>query len=88
MTHVDASLVQQIFDIPKRERETGVQYHCKADELETRFEVLEVLEVLGFEHGQKLRNRSAPLNQSSSDKTVWKFQQRRISGLSKPMWSP
>ncbi len=28
VAHIDASLVQQIFDIPKRERETDVQHHC------------------------------------------------------------
>ncbi len=41
VTHVDASLVQQIFDVPKRERETDVQHHCKADDIGTGFEVLE-----------------------------------------------
>ena len=66
MAHVDASLKQQIFDIPKRERETDVQHHCKADDLGTGFEILERGRI---GHGQKLRNTPAPLNQSSSDKT-------------------
>ncbi len=39
--HVDASLVQQVFDIPKRKRETDVWHHCKADDLGTGFEILE-----------------------------------------------
>ncbi len=41
MAHVDASLVQQIFDIPKREREPDIQHHRKADDLRAGFEVLE-----------------------------------------------
>ncbi len=41
MAHVDASLVQKIFDIPKREREADVQHHRKADDLGADFEVLE-----------------------------------------------
>ncbi len=66
MTHIDASLVQQVFDIPKRERETDVQHHCKADDLGAGFKVFE-----GGRsgHGQKLRNTPNPLNQISSDKT-------------------
>ncbi len=60
MAHVDTSLVQQIFDIPKRERETDVQHHRKADDLWAGFKVLERGR-LG--HGQKLRNRPAPLKQ-------------------------
>ncbi len=66
MAHVDASLVQQIFDIPKRERESDVQHHGQADDLGTGFKVLK----RGRSgHGQKLRNRPAPLKQCSSDKT-------------------
>ncbi len=41
VAHVDASLVQQIFDIPKRERESDVQHHGQADDLGTGFEVFE-----------------------------------------------
>ncbi len=66
VAHVDASLVQQVFDIPKRERETNVQHHCKADDLGTGFEVLERGRI---GHGQKLRDTPTPLKQSSSDKT-------------------
>ncbi len=33
--------VQQIFDIPKRKRETDVQHHCKADDFGAGFEVFE-----------------------------------------------
>ncbi len=66
MAHVDASLVQQIFDIPKRERETDVQHHRKADDLGAGFEILERDR---FGHSKKVCNRAAPLKQSSSDKT-------------------
>lgn len=33
MAHVDASFVQQIFDIPKREWKPNIQYHRMADDL-------------------------------------------------------
>ena len=61
MADLDPALVQQIFDIPKRERETDVQHHRKADDLGTGFEVLKRGRP---DHGQKLRNRAAPLKQS------------------------
>ncbi|WP_282151901.1 hypothetical protein [Ruegeria atlantica] len=67
MAHIDASLVQRIFDIPKRERETDVQHHREADDLGTGFEVFEIGR---SGHVQKLRARPAPLKQSSSDKTT------------------
>ncbi len=67
MTHVNASLMQQIFDIPKREREADVQHHRKADDLGAGLEILERGRI-GL--GQKLRNTPTPLKQSSSDKTL------------------
>ncbi len=66
MAHIDASLMKQIFDIPKRERETDVQHHCNADDLRTGFEVLEWRL---FNHARRLREHPAPLKQSSTDKT-------------------
>ncbi|WP_306351751.1 helix-turn-helix domain-containing protein [Ruegeria atlantica] len=58
--------MQQILDIPKRERKSDVQHHRKADDLGTGFKIFE----RGRSgHGQKLRNHPAPLKQSSSDKT-------------------
>ncbi len=68
VAHVDASLVQQIFDIPKRERETDIQHHRKADYLWAGFEILERGRI---GHGKKLRNRPARLKPSSSDKTPY-----------------
>ncbi len=59
MAHVDASLVQQIFDIPKRERKSDVQHHRKADDLGIGFEVAKWI---GFCHPTKLRT---PLPASS-----------------------
>ncbi len=75
VAHVDASLVQQIFDIPKRERETDVQHNRQADDLGTGFKVFERR---GSGHGQKLRNHPARLKQSSSDKTVMRALQDPI----------
>ncbi len=60
VTQVDASLVQQVFDIPKRERETDVQHHRKADDLGIGFEVFERSRSGNM---QKPRNTPAPLNQ-------------------------
>jgi hypothetical protein len=39
MTDIDAALVQQILDIPEREREPDVQHHRQADHLGRRFEI-------------------------------------------------
>ena len=41
MADIDPAFMQQIFDIPKRERKSDVQHHRKADNLWTGFEVLE-----------------------------------------------
>ncbi len=66
MADIDPALVQQIFDTPKRERETDVQHHRKADDLGTGFEVLKWRLI---NHARRLREHPAPLKQSSSDKT-------------------
>jgi hypothetical protein len=39
VTDLNASLVQQIFDIAKRKWEPDVQHHCKADVLGARLEI-------------------------------------------------
>ncbi|WP_282151449.1 alpha/beta-hydrolase family protein [Ruegeria atlantica] len=67
--------MQQIFDIPKRERETDVQHHCKANDLRAGFEILERGRI---GHVQKLRNTPARLKQSSSDKTIADWGEMRI----------
>ncbi len=40
MADIDASLVQQIFDIPQGKRKPDVQHHRQADDLWTGFEIL------------------------------------------------
>ncbi len=61
MADVDASLMQQVFDIPQRKWKPDVQHHRKADDLGTRFEILERGR---FGHARKLRNLPALLKQS------------------------
>ncbi len=67
MAHVDASLVQQVFDIPQRKWKPDVQHHRKTDDLGTG---LEIFERGRFGHSQTLRNRSALLNLGSFDKAA------------------
>ncbi len=45
MADVDASLVQQILDIPKRKRKPDVEHHCQADDI---WRCLEIGERLGL----------------------------------------
>jgi hypothetical protein len=41
MAYVDAALVQEVFDIPKRQRKSDLHQHAKPDDLGRRFEVPE-----------------------------------------------
>lgn len=77
MANVDAALMQQIFDLPQREREAHVHHHRKADYLGQRDEVLEGT---AFGQDQTLAGARPRLNSSSSDRTV--------SGKVYPMSSP
>ncbi len=61
MADVDASLVQQVFDIPQRKWKPDVQHYRKTDDLGTGFEILERGR---FVHSQTLRKPPAPLKQS------------------------
>lgn len=61
---VDASLVQQIFDVPQRRWKADVEHHSKADDLRAR---LEVLEWGAFCHERRLVSRLARFTPSSSD---------------------
>ncbi len=61
MAHIDASLVQQVFDIPQRKWKPDVQHHRKTEDLGTGFEILEGGR---FVHSQTLRKPPAPLKQS------------------------
>ncbi len=67
MADIDASLVQQVFDIPRRKWKSNVQHHRQMNDLTTG---LEVLEAERFGHSSTLRKPPAPLNPSPSDKTV------------------
>jgi hypothetical protein len=64
VTDIDAALVQQVFNISKRERETHVHHHCQVDDFRRR---LEVAKGRGFCHPQTLRNRPALFKSVSSD---------------------
>lgn len=48
---LDAALVQQVVDVPQRERERDIQHHGQADDLRAR---LEILEWAGFGHSGRL----------------------------------
>jgi len=67
VTDIDAALVQQILDIPKRQREPNVQHHCQADDFRA---ALKALEWLRFGHAETLRGGPARLNHNLSDKTT------------------
>ncbi|WP_261307886.1 hypothetical protein [Ruegeria atlantica] len=67
MADIDASLMQQVFDIPQGQRNSDVQHHRQADDLGTGFEVLEGGR---FVHSPTLRKAPARLNPSSSDNTL------------------
>lgn len=67
VTDVDATFVEEIFDIAQRERKTDVQHHRQADDFGAGFEILERR---AFGHLERLRKTPARLKPSSSDKTV------------------
>src|SRR6056297_1629700 len=54
---LNAALMQQVLDIPKRQRESDVHHHRQADDLGTG---LEVLEWVALTHGGRLRDRPTP----------------------------
>ncbi|CUH36847.1 hypothetical protein JSE7799_01243 [Jannaschia seosinensis] len=64
---VDAALVQQILDVPQRQRETDVHHHRQSDDLGAG---LEVLEGAALGHATKLSSRPLRLKRSSSDKAL------------------
>ncbi len=65
MAHLDAALMEQTFEIPKREQEPHIEHHRKADDLGARFEVLERA---AFCHLGKLQIRPARLKTVLADK--------------------
>jgi hypothetical protein len=64
MADLDAALVQQILDVPQREREPDVHHNRQADDFGRR---LEVLEGAGFAHLGTLLSPLPRRKQSSPD---------------------
>jgi len=67
MADLDTALMQQILDVPKREREPDVHHHRQADDLAAR---LEVLEWVRLGHAETLASALPRLKLSLSDKTA------------------
>jgi hypothetical protein len=70
MTDFYTAFVEQIFDIPKRQREPHIEHHCQADYLGAR---LEVLERGAFGHPKTLAGAAPSLKASSFDRTLTNF---------------
>ncbi len=49
VTDIDASLVQQVFNISKRKRKTDIHHHSEADDFRRRLEVAKWRNDEGFE---------------------------------------
>ena len=60
----DATLMKQILDVAKGEREPHVEHHCQADHFRAGFEIAEGG---AFGHPLRLGGRPAPINGLSSD---------------------
>src|SRR6056297_1444010 len=67
VTDLDTTLVQQILNVPERQREPDVHHDRQADDLGRR---LEVLEGVAFGHLGTLAGAMPRLKPSSSDKTI------------------
>ncbi|WP_245306361.1 hypothetical protein [Roseovarius aestuariivivens] len=67
MADIDAALMQQILDIPQREREPDIHHNRQADDLSAGFEILERIT---FCHAGRVRRAVSRLKPSCSDKTV------------------
>lgn len=66
VTDIDAALVQEIFHIPQRQRETGIQHHRQVDDFPTGFKVLERIT---FRHQRTLPSPQAGHKLDCSDIT-------------------
>ncbi len=62
---VDATLVQKILDIPKRQRKANIQHDGEVDNLGA---AVKALKRVWFCHEQRLRNHLVRLNSNPSDK--------------------
>ena len=67
MADVNAAFVEQVLNIPKRERKLDVQHHGQADDLGARFEIAEGAMIF---HAENLFRHPARFNQVSSDNTL------------------
>lgn len=67
MADFDTAFMQQIFDIPKRKRETDVQHHGQADDFRA---ALKALERIRFGHVATLLGNRDRLNRNLSDKAI------------------
>ena len=68
MADLNATFVQEIFNITERERKPNIKHHSQADDLWARFEVPEWS---AFCHTARLRNRLPRLKLVSSDNAGW-----------------
>ena len=66
MAYVDTAFMQQIFDIPKRKRETDIQYHRQSDNFRA---ALKALERVRFGHFQTSRGYPDALKRTLADST-------------------
>ena len=73
MADIDATLEQQIFDLPPREWKAFIHYYREADYLRRTVKLIE-----GISHRRRLRNAIFQINLICSDKTGW--------GLSDDHW--
>ena len=67
MADIDATLVQQMFDISKRMRKADIHHHRKADNFGKRFEIAEGTAIC---HSPKLGQRPVRLKRFCSDSAV------------------
>jgi hypothetical protein len=66
VAHVDTALLEQVFEIAKRQRAPDIHHHRKADHLRRCLEIAEWIS-----HPKTLRNRPAQLKPVSSDNPHW-----------------
>jgi len=67
VTDVDAALVQQILNIPQRERKPSIHHNRQANDLRA---AVKILDGVAFCHVSRLRNCLACLKSNPSDKTL------------------
>ena len=76
VANVDAALVQQVFDILERQRESDIEHHGEADDLGAGFEVTK-RRTSG--HQARLRKHPARLNLGYSDSSDFEIRQQKMN---------